>query len=81
MADASFSSHLLVRRSQILDSQMCCVVVLDGAVVVGVVVGVTQGVPGTCHRPAESEHLSTWPFGERQSLACELSQVPGGEAA
>lgn len=59
MADASFSSHLLVRRSQVLDSQMCCVVVLGGAVVVDGVVGVTQGVSGTCHRPAESEQLST----------------------
>lgn len=52
-------------------------VVLAVAVVVvgGVVVG-TQGVPGTCHWPADSEQLSTWPFGERQSLVWELSQVP-----
>lgn len=57
-----------------------CVVfeVVPGAtVVVGGVVGVTQGVSGTCHCPAESEQLSTWPFGERQSLVWELSQVPG----
>lgn len=50
--------------------------------VVGRSVGGTQGVPGTSHWPAESEQLSTWPFGERQSLVWELSQVPGkGEAA
>ncbi len=57
-------------------------VVLGAVVVVGGVVGVTQGVPGTCHWPAESEQLSTWPFGERQSLVWELSQVPvTGKAA
>lgn len=50
---------------------------VEGAVVVGGVVGVTQGVPGTCHLSAESEQLSTWPLGERQSLFLELSQVPG----
>lgn len=59
----------------------CGEVVLGGAVVIGGVVGVTQGVPGTCHWPAESEQLSTCPFGERQSLVCELSQVPGGGEA
>lgn len=72
------------------DLQIGCVVdgfvvVLGAAVVVlgvGGVVGVTQGVPGTCHWPAESEQLSTWPFGERQSLLWELSQVPRkGEAS
>lgn len=52
-------------------------VVPGGVVVVGGVVGVTQGVSGTCHCPAESEQLSTWPLGERQSLVWELSQVPG----
>lgn len=56
-------------------------VVLDAVVGVGEVVGVTQGVPGTCQLPAESEQLSTWPLGERQSLFWELSHVPGkGEA-
>lgn len=50
-------------------------------IVVGGVVGLTQGVPGTCHWPAESEQLSTWPFGERQSLVWELSQVPRREEA
>lgn len=48
-----------------------------GFVVGDGVVGITHGVPGTSHWPAESEQLSTWPFGERQSLFCELSQVPG----
>lgn len=57
-------------------------VVLGAVVVVGGVVVVTQGVPGTCHWPAESEQLSNWPFGERQSLVWELSQVPvTGKAA
>lgn len=52
-------------------------VVPGAVVVVGEVVGVTQGVSGTCHCPADSEQLSTWPLGERQSLVWELSQVPG----
>ena len=47
--------------------------------VVGGVVGMTQGVPGTSQWAAESEQLSTWPFGERQSLFWELSQVPRRE--
>lgn len=49
-----------------------------GSVVVGSeeAVGGTQPVPGIVHSPAESEQLSIWPFGERQSLAWELSQVP-----
>lgn len=49
--------------------------------VVGVT-GLTHGLPGTSHWPAESEQSSTWPFGERQSLFCELSHVPEeGETA
>lgn len=57
-------------------------VFLVALVVVDGVVGVTQGTPGTYHWPADSEQLSTWPFGERQSLDLELSQVPGkGETA
>ena len=51
-------------------------------VIVGGVVGVTQGISGTRHWPADSVHFSTWPLGERQSLFWELSQVPGkGKAA
>lgn len=65
--------------------QIGCVVEYGGFEVVEggvVVVGLTQGVPGTCHWLAESEQLSTWPFGERQSLVWKLSQVPGkGEGA
>lgn len=61
--------------------QVGCVVgdpvVVVAAVVVSVGLVVTQVVPGTCHWPAESEQLSTWPLGERQSLVWELSQVPG----
>lgn len=54
------------------------VVVVGTVVVTGGLVGVVaQGVPGTSHWLAESEQLSTWPFGERQSLDWELSQVPG----
>lgn len=44
-------------------------------------VGVWQGIPETSHLSAESEQLSTWPFGERQSFIWELSQVPGKEDA
>lgn len=54
------------------DLVVVAVVVVDGGLVV-----VTQVVPGTSHWPAESEQLSTWPLGERQSLVWELSQVPG----
>lgn len=50
-------------------------------VVVSGVGGVTQGVPGTYQSPAVSEQLSTWPFGERQSLFWLLSQVPGKDEA
>lgn len=61
--------------------QVGCVVgdlvVAVAAVVVSVGLGVTQVSPWTCHWPAESEQLSTWPLGERQSLVWELSQVPG----
>lgn len=75
------SKTLLVRILQIAGLQGGCVVVAGFVVVVGFVVvdgvvGITHGVPGTSHWPAESEQLSTWPFGERQSLFCELSQVP-----
>jgi len=51
-------------------------VVLGAVVTTGGVDGVAQSVSGTCHWPADSEQLSTWPFGDRQSLALELSQVP-----
>ena len=50
--------------------------VVAAVVKAGGTVGLTQVVPGTFHWSAESEQLSTWPFGERQSLAWELSQVP-----
>lgn len=82
MAAWQGENTLLVRRSQMTGLHGVCVVVVDfevvpvATVVVGDVVGGTQGVPGTCHLPAESEQLSTWPFGERQSLGLELSQVP-----
>lgn len=74
------SPHLVRRRSQMAGLHTGCVVfeVAPGVIVVdGEVVGMTQGVSGTCHCPAESEQLSTCPFGERQSLVWELSQVPG----
>lgn len=58
------------------------VVVTPGPkVVVGGVGLGAQGVPGTCHWPAESLQFSTWPLGVRQSLAWELSQVPGKREA
>lgn len=77
------SKTLVLRRSQVADLHGSTVVVNRGFVVLrspavvggGVVVG-TQGVSGTCHWPAESEHFSTWPLGARQSLVWELSQVP-----
>lgn len=50
---------------------MGCDVVNGGFVVdVGavVVVGLIQGELGSDHWPAESEQLSIWPLGERQSL-------------
>lgn len=47
----------------------------------GITVGRRQGTPETSHLSAESEQLSTWPFGERQSLFWELSQVPGKKEA
>lgn len=47
----------------------------------GIKVGGRQGAPETSHLSAESEQLSTWPFGERQSLFWELSQVPGGRGS
>lgn len=71
----SLWSHLLVSKSQMTDLQWGGDVV--GGAVKGGVVGVTHGVPGTTQSPAESEQLSNWPFGERQSLGLELSQVPG----
>lgn len=40
------------------------------------VTGLTHGLLGTSHWPADSEQSSTWPFGERQSLFLELSHVP-----
>jgi len=69
---------LLVRTSQMAGLQGDGVVEGGGfeVVVAEGVVGVTQGRPGTFHWPAESEQLSTWPFGERQSLSGLLSQVP-----
>lgn len=76
------SNTLLVRVSQIAGVQGGSVVGVGLVPGAGVVIGgdgvegVTQEVPGTCHWPAESEQLSTWPFGERQSLFGELSQVP-----
>lgn len=75
------SNTLLVSTSQMVDLQTVVEyggfeVVLGAVVVVGGVVGVTQGIPGTCHPTAEAEQLSSWPFGKRQSLLWELSQVP-----
>lgn len=52
------------------DVSGCAVAVTEGRL------GETQLVPGRVQSPADSEQLSIWPFGERQSLACELSQVP-----
>lgn len=47
----------------------------------GIEVGVGQDALESFHVSADSEQLSTWPFGERQSLFWELSQVPGKEEA
>lgn len=59
------ANTLLVRRLQMPGLQTCCdveylgcEVVSGAAVVIGGVVGVTQGVPGTCHWPAASEQIS-----------------------
>lgn len=64
------ANTLLLRTAQMAGLQTGCVVeyggfeVVPGAVVAtGGVVGVTQGVPGTSHWPAESEQFATWPFG------------------
>lgn len=70
------ANKLVVSRSQTVGSPTGGVVGFDVVLGVGGVVGITQGVCGTCHSPAVSEQLPTWPFGERHSLLWELSQVP-----
>lgn len=65
------TSHLLVSTSQRTASHW------GGLTVYGENGGM-QGFPGMVHWGAESEQLSTCPSGALQSLAWELSQVPGG---